>query len=484
MTEPLLDLDPDLNVCPDRVGSIHILGICGTAMAALAGMLKESGYAVSGSDANVYPPMSDFLEQIDVTVFSGYKPENLHPPADLVIVGNVISKPNPEAQELARLRLPYLSMPQAIGSFYISGKRSLVVTGTHGKTTTSSMLASALFSAGGDPGFMIGGILHQFESNYRIAKGACFVTEGDEYDTAFFDKESKFFHYRPDIAIITSLEFDHADIFNDLEQIKRSFKKFVGLLPQTGLIIAHTEDANVAEVVDGAPCPVESYGLTEHSDWRIVDPQFRPGRSTFEISYRSKPYSTLSIGQSGYYNCLNSTAVAAVMHHLGYEKQKIADGLGGFKGVKRRQEIRGQVSNITIIDDFAHHPTAVGETLKGLKKAYPNNRLIAIFEPRTNTSRRSVFQQKYVASFADADLSIIRDVGSDKPVDGDDRFSSVRLAEDLRKRGLSAWAFADTDQIIAHISKIAQPGDIIAVLSNGGFDNIHERLLEALKKSA
>ncbi|MFC1831140.1 UDP-N-acetylmuramate:L-alanyl-gamma-D-glutamyl-meso-diaminopimelate ligase [Thermodesulfobacteriota bacterium] len=484
MTEPLLDLDPGLNFCPDRVGSIHILGICGTAMAALAGMLKESGYAVSGSDANVYPPMSDFLKQIDVTVFSGYKPENLHPPADLVIVGNVISKPNPEAQELARLRLPYLSMPQAIGNFYISGKRSLVVTGTHGKTTTSSMLAAALFSAGGDPGFMIGGILHQFESNYRIAKGACFVTEGDEYDTAFFDKESKFFHYRPDIAIITSLEFDHADIFDDLEQIKRSFKKFVGLLPQTGLIIAHTEDANVAEVVDGAPCPVESYGLTEHSDWRIFDPQFSPGRSTFEISYRSKPYSTLSIGQSGYYNCLNSTAVAAVLHHLGYEKQIIADGLGGFKGVKRRQEIRGEVNNITIIDDFAHHPTAVGETLKGLKKAYPSHRLIAVFEPRTNTSRRSIFQQKYVASFADADLSIIREVGSDKPVDGDDRFSSVRLAEDLRKRGLSAWAFADTDQIIAHISGIAQPGDIIAVLSNGGFDNIHERLLETLKKSA
>ena len=483
MTEPLLDLDPALNICPDRVGSIHILGICGTAMAALAGMLKQSGHQVSGSDVNVYPPMSDFLEQIKVKVYSGYSPENLHPPADLVIVGNVISKPNPEAQELARLRLPYLSMPQAISKFYISGKTSLVVTGTHGKTTTSSMLASSLFWAGGDPGFMIGGILHQFDSNYRIGKGPCFISEGDEYDTSFFDKESKFLHYKPDTAIITSLEFDHADIFDDLEQIKRSFRKFVGLLPVTGLIIAHTDDANVAEVVADAPCPVQSYGFAPGSDWRIVDPDFSPEGSIFGLHYLGQPFFSLSINQSGLYNCLNATAVAAVMYHLGYDPLVIGAGLADFRGVKRRQEIRGQVNGITIIDDFAHHPTAVRETLRGLKSAHPHNRLIAVFEPRTNTSRRAIFQQQYTSSFGAADLSLIRAVANDKPVAEDDLFNSARLADDLKKKGLSALAFDDTDQIIAHLARIAQPGDIIAILSNGGFDNIHERLIETLKES-
>lgn len=484
MTEPLLDLDPALNSAPAQVRSIHILGICGTAMAALAGMLKQSGYQVSGSDANVYPPMSDFLEQMQVKVFSGYKPENLHPQADLVIVGNVISRPNPEAQELARLRLPYLSMPQALARFYISGKKSLVVAGTHGKTTTSSMLASALHTVGGDPGFMIGGILQQFGSNYRIGAGPCFITEGDEYDTAFFDKQSKFFHYRPDIAVITSVEFDHADIFDDLEQIKRSFRKFVAMLPETGLIIAHTDDANVADVVGEAPCTVESYGLNPDSDWYVAQPSFTSRGSAFELCYRDSPFATLSIPQSGFYNCLNAAAVAAVMHHLGYTPSSLRQGLAEFKGVKRRQEIRGQVNGITVIDDFAHHPTAVRGTLQGLKAAHPDHRLVAIFEPRTNTSRRAIFQQEYVSSFGAADLSLIREVARDKPVDGEDMFSSARLAEDLQKKGLSARAFSDTGQIIDHVAAIARPGDIIAVLSNGGFDNIHERLLAVLENSS
>ena len=481
MTEPLLDLDPKLNVCPAEVRSIHIIGICGTAMAALAGMLKESGYQVSGSDANVYPPMSDFLEQIEVMVFSGYNAQNLHPSADLVIVGNVISRPNPEAQELARLRLPYLSMPQAIARFFIQGKKSLVITGTHGKTTTSSMLASALFSVGGDPGFMIGGILQEFDSNYRLGSGPCFISEGDEYDTAFFDKESKFFHYQPDIAVVTSLEFDHADIFDDLEQIKRSFKKFVGMLPENGLIIAHTEDPNVTDVVASAPCQVESYGLSPASDWQIVDPVFDPGGSTFNLRYLDQPFTTFSISQSGYYNCLNATSVAAAMHRLGYSPSVIKKALAGFRGVKRRQEIRGVVNDITVIDDFAHHPTAVRETLNGLKNSHPSNRLMAIFEPRTNTSRRAIFQQEYIASFNAADLSLIREVAKDKPVDGEDMFSSAKLAEDLQNKGLNARSFDDTEQIIDHVTHTARPGDIIAILSNGGFDNIHERLLKALK---
>ncbi len=480
-TDSLLDLDPELNCCPDRLRSIHLIGICGTAMAALAGMLKEQGFVVSGSDANVYPPMSVFLEQLGIKPRSGYRAEHLTPPADLVIVGNVVSRPNPEVQELARLRLPYLSLPQTLSRLFIDGRKSLVVTGTHGKTTTSSMLATALHHAGTDPGFMIGGIVRQFGANYRIGGGPCFVTEGDEYDTAFFDKESKFLHYRPDIAVITSLEFDHADIFTDLDQIKRMFVKFVGLLPENGVIIANTEDANVAEVVADAPCRVESYGLTQASHWQVVDPVCRPGESRFELRCGGDHFSTLRIKQPGLYNCLNGAAVAAVMRHAGCGPDQIAGGLWAFGGVKRRQEVRGVVNGITVIDDFAHHPTAVRETLRGLKEAYPDHRLIAVFEPRTNTSRRAIFQKDYSAAFAAADIALIREVAGDKPVDAGDRFSSRRLAEDLKALGQEAVAFAQTDLIIDHIRTVGRPGDIVAILSNGGFDNIHERLLEALR---
>jgi UDP-N-acetylmuramate: L-alanyl-gamma-D-glutamyl-meso-diaminopimelate ligase len=357
----------------------------------------------------------------------------------------------------------------------------VVVTGTHGKTTTSSMLAAALHEAGGDPGFMIGGIVRRFDANYRIGGGACFVSEGDEYDTAFFDKESKFLHYRPDIAIVTSLEFDHADIFSNLDQIKDSFRKFVGLLPENGLIVAHTENPDVADVVGEAGCRVQSYGLTPGSDWQIRNPLFSPDGSTFELFHRHEKLADLAINQTGMYNCLNATAVAAVMHQLAYDPAMIEQGLRGFDGVKRRQEVRGMVDGVTVIDDFAHHPTAVRATLDGLKKSRPGNRLVAVFEPRTNTSRRSIFQQEYARSFTSADIALIREVGTDKPVAEDDRFSAFQLADDLNRLGGSAAAFSDTGEIIARLVDIARPGDIIAVLSNGGFDNIHERLLEALR---
>lgn len=480
MTEELLDLDPELNRCPDQVHSIHLIGICGTAMAALAGMLKERGYSVAGSDAQVYPPMSDFLRQLDIEVHSGYRPENIDSGTELVIVGNVVSRPNPEAQALARLNLPYISLPQALSHFFLEAKRSLVVAGTHGKTTTSAMLASALFSAGSDPGFMIGGILRRFEANYRIGDGDFFVCEGDEYDTAFFDKKSKFFHYRPSVAIITSLEFDHADIFVDLEQIKRSFRKFVKLLPPDGLIVANRDDENVAEVLSEARCEVQSYGLNAGADWQLRAPSYTNEHTSCELHFRGRPFMDLLIRQPGLYNCLNAAAVAAVMHHLGFEPKAIAGGLQEFDGVKRRQEIRGVLNGITVIDDFAHHPTAVRETLQGLKQMYDGRRLVAVFEPRTNTSRRAFFQQDYAAAFAAADLSLIRRVSEDKPIDAKDCFSSEKLAEDLRRRGQRATAFDDTDQILEYLERICRPGDVIAILSNGGFDNIHERLLDRL----
>ncbi|MEE4165344.1 MAG: UDP-N-acetylmuramate:L-alanyl-gamma-D-glutamyl-meso-diaminopimelate ligase, partial [Desulfocapsaceae bacterium] len=409
MTEEIRDLDPSLNHVPGQVSTIHIMGICGTAMAALAGMLKEQGYSVTGSDLQVYPPMSDFLKQIGIHPYSGYQAKNLQHKPDLVIVGNVITRVNPEAQALAESSIPYISMPQALEHFFISTRRSLVITGTHGKTTTSSMLASALHHLGADPTFMIGGILHAFKSNYRIGAGPFFVAEGDEYDTAFFDKVSKFLHYRPEIAVITSLEFDHADIFQDLEAIKNSFRKFVSLMPADGLLIANTDDENVLQVIDNAPCPVQSYGTGDSCNWRLEAPRHCSGNTRFPLLYRDRMYNEITITYTGIHNCMNATAVIAILHHLGFSRVDSAAALHDFNGVKRRQEIKGVVDDITVIDDFAHHPTAVRETLKALRQAYPHNRLIAVFEPRTNTSRRSFFQQEYISSFLSADLSLVRE---------------------------------------------------------------------------
>jgi len=482
MTESIKELDPARNIVPEKLTSIHIMGICGTAMAALAGMLKDRGFHITGSDSQVYPPMSDFLEKLDIYVFSGYRPENLSGGPDLVIVGNVITKINPEAQALAHTGIPYISMPQALGHFFIDSRRSLVLAGTHGKTTTSAMLASALDDLGADPTFMIGGILRKFGTNYRIGNGVYFVAEGDEYDTAFFDKVSKFLHYRPEIAVITSIEFDHADIFDDLEDIKKSFRKFVGLFPANGLIIANFDDENVVEVIAEAPCAVQSYGTSAGCDWRIDPISYISGYTRFPLYYRNQFFAEMEIQNPGVHNCMNGTAVTALLHHLQYSAERISSSLRSFTGVKRRQEIRGIINNITVIDDFAHHPTAVRETLLALKQAYPEQRLIAVFEPRTNTSRRSFFQHDYVASFLSADMALIREPEPSKVVDVNDRFSSGQLAADLRSHQKDAQSFSDTDAILEYLRTSARSGDIIAILSNGGFDDIHDRLLTMLRE--
>ena len=481
MVEKIIDLAPSRNFVPERVRTIHIMGICGTAMAALAGMLKERGFTVSGSDSQVYPPMSDFLKQLGISPYSGYRAENLQHRPDLVIVGNVITRINPEAQALAASAIPYISMPQALGHFFISSRRSLVLTGTHGKTTTSSMLASALHDLGADPTFMIGGILRTFNSNYRVGNGPFFVAEGDEYDTAFFDKVSKFLHYRPEVAVITSIEFDHADIFQDLAAIKDSFRKFVSLLPAHGLIIANYDDENVVEIIDRAPCPVQSYGTSAGCDWRLSQPTCSAGYSRFPLLFRDRPYADITLKYPGIHNCMNATAAIAILNHLGFTPEDIVPTLHDFSGVKRRQEIRGIIDGITVIDDFAHHPTAVRETLKALRQVYPDKRLIAVFEPRTNTSRRAFFQQDYVSSFLHADLCLIREPDATKIIEEHDRFSSSRLASDLRDKKKQARSFSDTDSILDYLKNSVRTGDIIAILSNGGFDNIHERLLAMLR---
>ncbi len=459
------------------------MGICGTGMAALAGMLKATGYRITGSDKAVYPPMSIFLEEIGITAHDGYKATNLSPKPDLVIVGNVITRINPEAEALAAAKIPYLSFPQALAHFFIQSRTSLVVTGTHGKTTTSSLLASCLNRAELDPTFMIGGIVREFDSNFRLGKGAHFVSEGDEYDTAFFDKESKFLHYRPDIAIITSVEFDHADIFADLEAIKNSFKKFVALLPEGGLIIAHLDDPNVREVVKGAPCEVQGYGQSPELDWCLAGVQANGGITRFTVKHSGKKWAEFSVRLPGTHNCLNSLAVAAALHSIGVPQKTISEGLTNFGGIKRRQEIRGIVNGITVIDDFAHHPTAVRETLKALKNAYPEQRLITIFEPRTNSSRRAVFQQDYVDCFDASELTFIRKPVPLNNIPAIDMFSADRLAADIRNRGVHAESCADTEIILDKITPLLQATDVVAILSNGGFDNIHSRLLEKLEAS-
>ncbi len=478
-----MPLDPARNTLPKTLEHVHLMGICGTGMAALAGMLRERGYQVTGSDENVYPPMSDFLAGNGIPVMKGYAPENLHPEPDLVIVGNVIRAVNPEAVHLGELGLPYLSMPQALGHFFLKDCTPLVVAGTHGKTTTSSLLATALYRAGQDPSFMIGGLVEAFGRNYRLGRGGLFVVEGDEYDTAFFNKVSKFLHYRPHYAILTSIEFDHADIFADLESIRRSFTEFVSLIPGEGTLICCLDDPLVAAVAEGASCPVIGYGQGEAADWRVENIRISGLQTRFDVVHRGRLHGRYELPMPGRHNALNATAVIALLDHLGVERRAIRHGLATFEGVKRRQQVRGEVNGIMVLDDFAHHPTAVAETIAALREGWPQRRLIIVFEPRTQSSRRSVFQEQYSRAFFGADLVLVREIVPLETVSPDERFSSRRLAEDLQQHGIAARYFPDTTKILDYLQAVSAPGDIIAVLSNGGFDNIHTRLLDRLARA-
>jgi UDP-N-acetylmuramate: L-alanyl-gamma-D-glutamyl-meso-diaminopimelate ligase len=458
------------------------MGVCGTGMASLAGMLKDSGYVVTGSDENVYPPMSDFLASCNIEIKNGYRAENLSEQPDLVVVGNTIRKTNPEAQALAELGIPYVSLPQALGHYFLAGKTSLVVTGTHGKTTTSSLLATLLHKAGRTPGFMVGGLVQAFGRNYNLGDSPYFVVEGDEYDTAFFDKGPKFLHYQPHIAIVTSIEFDHADIFADLEAIKEAFKRLMAIMPENGCVFACFDSPVVREIAAEAHCTVLGYGTDAGADWAIRNLAVKPGATFFDVMHKGRLYASCKSPMPGRHNALNALAVIAVLDRLGLDKETISAGLSSFEGVRRRQEVRGVVNNVTVIDDFAHHPTAVRETLTALKQAYDGHRLVAVFEPRTNSSRRRVFQKDYVSAFDQADLVLVREPVPLPDFPADQLFSSGQLAADLKERSVAALSFADTDGILAHLRGILLPGDVVAILSNGGFDNIHARLLEQLGK--
>lgn len=473
-------IDLSKNYLPVIIRHIHLMGICGTGMGSLAGMLKEQGYYITGSDQAVYPPMSTFLAGLGIQVAPGYGAENLNPLPDLVIVGNVITQANPEAREMMRLNLPFLSLPQALAEFFLKDKISLVITGTHGKTTTSSLLASILDRCGLAPSFMIGGILKGYERNYQLGRGPYFVIEGDEYDTAFFDKGPKFLHYGPYYAVLTSIEFDHADIYPDVQAIQAAFSRFLAIIPKEGLLAAYGPDPRIQEILHHAPCPVETYGADQQWDWSLREFTTREKGSQFAVYHRGDFWYHFDSPMIGRYNALNFLSLIPILLHLGLRPEDMARGLAGFQGIHRRQEIRGVRAGVTVIDDFAHHPTAVRETVRAVRSRYPDRRLIAVFEPRTNTSRRNFFQKDYVASFDGPDLILIREAPGLEKIPEGERFSSIQLVEDLISSGKQARYFSATDEILEFLSGFLKEGDVVLIMSNGGFDNIHERLLAIL----
>ncbi|MCG8683353.1 MAG: UDP-N-acetylmuramate:L-alanyl-gamma-D-glutamyl-meso-diaminopimelate ligase [Desulfobacterales bacterium] len=468
---------------------IHLTAACGTGMGTLACILKEMGYEVTGSDQNVYPPMSDFLVENGITLFSGYDPSNISDDPskvpDLVIIGNAISRDNPEAVAVMERGIPYMSMPQAVNHFIAGDKKIILVTGTHGKTTTSSIMAHLLESAGLSPSFMVGGILKDFNSSFKIGSGEYMVIEGDEYDTAFFDKGPKFMHYDPYITIMTGIEFDHADIFTDLDHICRVFTDLIRKIKGKSHIIACNENQTLNTVLKQAGVDAHTYGdggnwqITDHCqdvDWGAINCQPR----TLAKILGPDTGIDLQTPLQGRHNLLNATACVAAARSIGISEADIAKGLATFSGIKRRQEVRGVARGVTVMDDFAHHPSAVKETIAAVKPFYPDGRIVAVFEPRTNTSMRNIFQDIYPASFDLADLVCICSPGVKKNIPDEERFLPATLASDIQDRGITANHFDDPGQVIDFLLPELKSGDLVLIMSNGGFGNIHQRLLEKL----
>ena len=470
---------------------IHLIGICGTAMASLAGMLKERGHRVTGSDAAAYPPMSDFLRSLDIPIAQPFDPKNLEPKPDLIVVGNAISRGNPELEHVLDQRLRFCSLPQLLHDEFLRGKEVLVVAGTHGKTTTTSMLAWIFHFAGLDPSFLIGGIAENFGSSFHLGNGKHFILEGDEYDTAFFDKGPKFLHYFPDAIILTSVEFDHADIYKDLDAVETAFKRLVNLVPRRGRIIAFDgavgnapESASLERCLARAFCPVERYGAGPRANWKIANPRFDSGRTTWTVQHDGQPWADLEFPLAGEYNVWNATAAAGLAFRCGVSKEAIAEALQAFKSVKRRLEVKAQVNGITIIDDFAHHPTAIAGTLKALRARYSGARLWAILEPRSNTLRRRVLQSDLARSLAGADEVIVANVFRSEAVPEDERLELPALAAEIQQNGRCARLLADADAIVRTIAPELRDGDVVAILSNGGFGGIYEKLPARLRELA
>ncbi|HTN43278.1 MAG TPA: UDP-N-acetylmuramate:L-alanyl-gamma-D-glutamyl-meso-diaminopimelate ligase [Nitrospiria bacterium] len=462
--------------------NIHLIAICGTGMAALARMLKAAGYRVTGSDANVYPPMSTLLEREGIPCRVGFRPENIEPDTNLVIIGNAVSKTNPEVQSVLDRGVPYRSFPQALAEFFLTDRTPIVIAGTHGKTTTAALMAWVLESAGLDPGFLIGGWVINFGANSRPGTGRYFVVEGDEYDTAFFDKGPKFLHYRPHAAILTSIEFDHGDIYNDLDEIKSAFRKFVRLIPSDGILFAVDGDPNVRAVIRDASCPRSTYGLNPTAGWCAEDVRFDSDGVSFRVKNGRRDLGPFRSPMVGRHNLVNALAVIGLASTLGLSSESIQKGIESFQGVKRRQEVLGEVAGVIVMDDFAHHPTAIRETLAGLRLRYPRRRIWAVFEPRSATSRRNVFQKEFPPSFDPADLIVIADIFASEKLPAGLRLDPKQVAEDLRGLGKEAEFIPTTEEIVRTISPRLKSGDLVCLMSSGGFDGIHGKLLKALEQ--
>ncbi len=476
------------NVVPDAVRRgdarrVHLTAICGVAMSALAGMLKQRGYVVSGSDENVYPPISTLLERLGIQIRQGFHADNLADRPDLVVVGNKVSRTNPEVEALLASDLPYVSLPQALAELFIADRRSIVVAGTHGKTTSTALLAWVLEQAGRDPSVMVGGDALDFGGNYKLGGGADFVIEGDEYDTAFFDKGPKFLHYRPQALLLTAVEFDHADIYRDLAHVKDAFRQLVALLPKTAPLVVASDFRHARDVAKTHP-GVVAFGLG--AEWQATNLRDNGIHTSFDVVHDGTTECTVRTQLPGGINARNALGVFVMARALGLRPAEILPGLQSFRGVARRQELVGEFHSITVIDDFAHHPTAVGGVIAALRSRYPRRRLWAVFEPRSNTSRRKVFQREYVEAFAAADQVIIGGVfhKATDTVTETELFSPEQLAADLEARGKSARALADVETIANALHTEARGGDVILLMSNGSFGGLRDRLAQRLSRGS
>ncbi len=460
---------------------IHLSGICGTAMASLAGLLQLQGHRITGSDKAAYPPMSDLLRSLGIPTLEPYSESNLYPAPDLVVIGNALSRGNPEVERVLDERIPFTSMAALVREEFLKGRESLVVAGTHGKTTTTSMLSwiyqvASHNEASLEPSFLIGGVAENFGTSFQLRPTHTFIIEGDEYDTAFFDKGPKFLHYFPDALILTHVEFDHADIYADLEAVKVAFKRLVNLVPRRGLLVAFDGSENVTECISHAFCRVERYGFKPESDWQIRNLRHTDGLTRWEVWRNGALWSELAMQLAGEHNALNATAAAALASGQGIEKNAILTALASFKSVKRRLEVRDVIRGITIIDDFAHHPTAIRETLRALRSVYPESRLWAVLEPRSNTLRRKVLENELIESLRVADHVILAGVYQQQRIPDAERLHPEDVVDALNAAGTPAELHPDAREIVESIAPKLRAGDVVAILSNGGFDGIYEKL--------
>ena len=472
----------------DPLRHVHFVAIAGTGMGALAGLLHARGIHVTGSDENLYPPMSTALERWGIPVRDGFAAEHvLAGPPDLVVIGNAVRPTNVEARAAIDEGLNYLSFPDALYQLAIAGRHSVVVAGTHGKTTTTNMLASLLQRTGRDPSLLVGGYSHDFDGSFREGQGDYFVVEGDEYDTAFFDKTPKFLHYGARTLVITSVEFDHADIYRDLAHVKEAFRNVVEGMPADGTVVAAVDHEGVRDVVGGAPCRVVGYGLGEDAPWRARSIAAVAGGTRFEVVAEAGEVFRVEIPLFGDFNVENALAALVTVESLGVPLAEAGAAFSDYRGVKRRQELRGEERGVAVIDDFAHHPTAVRAAITGLRARFPGRRLVAVFEPRTNTSRRAVFQNDYARSFDSADALVVS-VVPDGPIysatgEVTEKFSASVLAADVTIRGVPAQAIEGVDAIIDHLVSSCEPGDVVLVMSNGDFGSIWQKLLAGLRRA-